>query len=385
MLVTWSPCGECLLFFLFFGSPDLLVVFPVILPVQPVLQLACFPWRRWRCCSSLQPLECRSYFAINVLTSRQQLLLQKVADAKLGWKAAVLEKVVGCMFSGSAVKGRVVWWCLPGAWPLGACVKVCHRVLPLQGVLSSCFCPPMGGSLSHCGLHMLRHVLPVIPSEVIVIALKNETHKHCAPYEHSVLLTAWVSLSCTPQNQFIPLLKLNNCRQRVALLEEILLNVWCCFDQSQITSQSVNPGVIYSCTNGIFVLSTYAWSACAQLVYLAQGFFLLSCRRLEVQKWIRNEILVSGKLILASQQMADPQHGGVFVWIITPGVKSSCRKQSCSWAEHLYLLSGGLCSDEPQARVIFQCSRRPKMLGEHTFSLGKTPTEYQEEKNKKVE
>lgn len=46
----------------------------------------------------------------------------------------------------------------------------------------------MGGSLSHCGLHMLRPVLPVIPSEVIVIALKNETQKHCTPYEHSALL-----------------------------------------------------------------------------------------------------------------------------------------------------------------------------------------------------
>lgn len=65
----------------------------------------------------------------------------------------------------------------------------------------------------------------------------------------------------------------------MALLEDVLLNVWCCFDKSQITSQSVYPGVIYSSTNGIFVPvmsyiftlkpSMYEWSACSQLIYLA--------------------------------------------------------------------------------------------------------------------
>lgn len=79
--------------------------------------------RRGRRCRSLLPLGCGS--------SAQQKVYC--------YQTAVPHKVVICIFNGSALKGSVLWRCLPGGFPLRVCVKVCHRVLPLEGVLFSCF------------------------------------------------------------------------------------------------------------------------------------------------------------------------------------------------------------------------------------------------------
>lgn len=124
--------------------------------------------RRGRRCRSLLPLGCGS--------SAQQKVYC--------YQTAVPHKVVICIFNGSALKGSVLWRCLPGGFPLRVCVKVCHRVLPLEGVLFSCFLsspgwisfvlqPPHAQTCAACDtLRGLRYCLK-----------KNEMHNCCAPQE----------------------------------------------------------------------------------------------------------------------------------------------------------------------------------------------------------